>query len=66
MGRWTIHTAGDVEHGPLIDHVASELSCTGLRTWPGHSADLALSDHSGVVCRLVPASPVGPDAGAMA
>lgn len=55
MGRWTIHTAGDVEHGPLIDHVASDLMCAELRTWPGHSADLRLSDHSGVVCRLVSA-----------
>lgn len=55
MGRWTIHTAGDVEHGPLIDHVASDLTCAELRTWPGHSADLRLSDHSGVVCRLVSA-----------
>lgn len=53
MDRWTIHTAGDIEHGPLIDHVASDLTCTELRTWPGHSAELRLSDHSGVVCRLV-------------
>ncbi len=56
MGRWTIHTAGDVEHGPLIDHVASDLTCTGLRTWPGYAADLKLSDHSGVMCRLVSAA----------
>lgn len=55
MGRWMIHTAGDVEHGPLIDHVASNLTCTGVRTWSGHVAELKLSDHSGVVCRLAPA-----------
>ena len=56
MGRWTIHTAGDVEHGPLIDHLASDLTCTGLRTWSGYAADLKLSDHSGVMCRLVSAA----------
>ncbi|MFC9519026.1 hypothetical protein ACFTSD_25130 [Nocardiaceae bacterium NPDC056970] len=54
MDRWTIHTAGDVEHGPLIDHVASDLTCPELRTWPGHFAERRLSDHPGVVCRLVP------------
>ncbi|CRK52150.1 conserved hypothetical protein [Rhodococcus sp. RD6.2] len=53
MGRWTIHTVGDVEHGPLIDHVASDLKCTGLHTWPGYVADPKLSDHSGVVCQMV-------------
>jgi hypothetical protein len=56
MGRWTIHTAGDVEHGPLIDHIASDLTCTELRTWPGRSVEFRLSDHSGVVCRLTPAA----------
>ncbi|MCX6468853.1 MAG: endonuclease/exonuclease/phosphatase family protein [Corynebacteriales bacterium] len=56
MDRWTVHTAGDVEHGPLIDHVASDLTCTGLRTWPGQSADVRLSDHSGVGCTLTDVS----------
>lgn len=51
--RWTIHTAGDVEHGPLIDHIASDLACTGLSTWPGRTDEIRLSDHSGVACRLV-------------
>lgn len=55
MDRWTVHTAGDVEHGPLIDHIASDLTCTELRTWPGYPAELRLSDHSGVVCQLVSA-----------
>lgn len=55
MARWVVHTAGDVEHGPLIDHVASDLKCDELRTWPGRSNELRLSDHAGVVCRLVSA-----------
>ncbi|MGJ0119796.1 endonuclease/exonuclease/phosphatase family protein [Williamsia sp. MIQD14] len=52
LGRWTVHTAGDVEHGPLIDHVASDLTCAGLRTWSGTSPEVRLSDHSGVMCTL--------------
>ncbi|GAA1459334.1 endonuclease/exonuclease/phosphatase family protein [Williamsia maris] len=54
LDPWVVHTAGDVEHGPLIDHIASDLTCTEMRTWPGHSGDHRLSDHSGVVCRLTP------------
>lgn len=57
MDRWAVHTAGAVEHGPLIDHIASDLTCTELRTWPGHPAELRLSDHSGVMCRLVSCTP---------
>ncbi len=52
LDRWVVHTAGDVEHGPLIDHIASDLMCTEMRTWPGHSEGHRLSDHSGAVCRL--------------
>ncbi|MCK0093744.1 endonuclease/exonuclease/phosphatase family protein [Rhodococcus sp. F64268] len=52
MARWTIHTRGVVDHGPLIDHVASDLECTSVRTWPGSDEVGRLSDHSGVVCSL--------------
>lgn len=57
MARWTIHTAGDVEHGPLIDHVASDLDCTAVRTWAGNDEAGRLSDHTGVVCSLRAAVP---------
>ncbi|MFL1591311.1 endonuclease/exonuclease/phosphatase family protein [Rhodococcus ruber] len=50
--RWTLHTGGEVEHGPLIDHLASDLPCTGLRTWAGSDEAGKLSDHAGVVCTL--------------
>ncbi|MGW5524659.1 endonuclease/exonuclease/phosphatase family protein [Gordonia sp. NPDC003950] len=56
LAPFTVHTAGDVEHGPLIDHIASTLDCVGMRTWPGRDDGGALSDHSGVVCRLRSAS----------
>ncbi len=54
LDRWVVHTAGDVEHGPLIDHIASDLQCTEVRTWSGRAGERRLSDHSGVVCRLAP------------
>ena len=43
---------GEVEHGPLIDHIASDLVCTDLRTWAGMDAAGKLSDHAGVACTL--------------
>lgn len=52
LARWTIHTAGDVGHGPLIDHVASDLECTAVHTWPSSDEAGRLSDHAGVVCSL--------------
>ncbi|MGX6511652.1 hypothetical protein [Rhodococcus sp. SJ-2] len=52
MSRWTIHTAGEIEHGPLIDHVASDLECVAVRTWLGSDEAGRLSDHSGAVCTL--------------
>ncbi|NCL75557.1 hypothetical protein AIIKEEIJ_03023 [Rhodococcus sp. YH1] len=55
LARWTLHTAGDVEHGPLIDHIASDLDCTTVRTWPGSDEEARLSDHAGVMCTLRPA-----------
>ncbi|MDS1114238.1 endonuclease/exonuclease/phosphatase family protein [Gordonia westfalica] len=53
LDRWTPHTAGDVRYGPLIDHIASDLSCINLRTWSGTDDVGRLSDHSGVTCTLV-------------
>ncbi|MBA5848467.1 endonuclease/exonuclease/phosphatase family protein [Gordonia amicalis] len=53
LDRWTPHTAGDVQYGPLIDHIASDLSCINLRTWSGTDDVGRLSDHSGVTCTLV-------------
>lgn len=55
LERWTLHTAGEVEHGPLIDHLASDLDCTMVRTWAGSDERGRLSDHAGVVCALRPA-----------
>ncbi len=56
MDCWRLHTAGEVEHGPLIDHIASDLDCTSVRTWAGGDDEGRLSDHAGVVCTLrVPA-----------
>ncbi|MGV9718529.1 hypothetical protein [Rhodococcus pyridinivorans] len=52
MDRWSLHTGGEVEHGPLIDHIASDLACTGLRTCGGMDKTEKLSDHAGVVCTL--------------
>ncbi|WP_308115459.1 MULTISPECIES: endonuclease/exonuclease/phosphatase family protein [unclassified Rhodococcus (in: high G+C Gram-positive bacteria)] len=52
MTRWTCHTAGTTDDGQLIDHIASNVDCVALRTWPGTTGDLRLSDHSGVVCEL--------------
>ncbi|WP_287220869.1 endonuclease/exonuclease/phosphatase family protein [Rhodococcus sp. (in: high G+C Gram-positive bacteria)] len=52
MDRWRLHTAGEVEHGPLIDHIASDLDCTSVRTWAGVDEQGRLSDHAGVVCTL--------------
>lgn len=52
MSRWTVHTAGETEHGPQIDHIASTLACAGVVTWAARADDVALSDHSGVACRL--------------
>ncbi|KIQ18954.1 endonuclease/exonuclease/phosphatase family protein [Rhodococcus sp. MEB064] len=54
MERWTCHTAGSTDDGQLIDHIASDLDCVDVRTWPGTMGDLRLSDHSGVVCELIP------------
>lgn len=52
--NWSIHTAGELEHGPLIDHVVTNplLALDSLETWPGAITDGDLSDHSGVSCRL--------------
>jgi len=52
LDGWVVHTAGDVDHGPLIDHIASTLTCEELHTWPTHRDGVRLSDHSGVACRL--------------
>ncbi|MDV2474337.1 endonuclease/exonuclease/phosphatase family protein [Rhodococcus zopfii] len=52
MDRWTLHTSGEVEHGPLIDHIASDFECAAVRTWAGNDASGRLSDHAGVVCTL--------------
>ncbi|MFC7450726.1 endonuclease/exonuclease/phosphatase family protein [Rhodococcus daqingensis] len=51
-GPWQLHTAGEIEHGPLIDHIASDLACSAVQAWPGHDDDGRLSDHAGVVARL--------------
>ena len=49
---WRVHTAGEVEHGPLIDHIASTMECVELLAWPGRVDGIRLSDHSGAMCRL--------------
>lgn len=54
MGRWICHTAGTTQDGQLIDHIASDLDCVSVRTWPGTADELRLSDHCGVVCELTP------------
>ncbi len=55
LAGWTIHTAGDLTHGPHIDHVASNrhLACRSINDWPGADGFGRLSDHAGVSCRLV-------------
>lgn len=50
MSRWSLHTGGEVEHGPWIDHIASDLACTGLRTWAITEETGKLSDHTWVAC----------------
>ena len=54
MTQWTCHTSGTTDDGQLIDHIASNLDCVEVRTWPGTRGDIRLSDHSGVVCELAP------------
>lgn len=51
---WRVHTAGDMEDGPHIDHIASNalLTCLNVGEWPGRDAVGRLSDHSGVSCRF--------------
>ncbi|WP_037184810.1 endonuclease/exonuclease/phosphatase family protein [Rhodococcus sp. UNC23MFCrub1.1] len=55
MTRLTCHTAGTTEDGQLIDHIASDINCGDVRTRPGMTDDLRLSDHSGVACELTAA-----------
>lgn len=52
---WKIHTTGAFEHGPHIDHIASNdhLGCQDATDWSGIDGLGRLSDHSGVSCRLV-------------
>ena len=52
---WTIHTAGNLDYGPHIDHVATDghLERESLSDWPGADELGKLSDHGGVLCRLV-------------
>ncbi|WNG88507.1 endonuclease/exonuclease/phosphatase family protein [Mycobacterium sp. ITM-2016-00317] len=52
--NWSVHTAGKLEHGPLIDHIVtnSQLRCTSIKTWPGQDASGSLSDHSAVRCEF--------------
>lgn len=52
VSRWTLHTTGDLEHGPSIDRIASNLRCTSVRTWPGRDECGLSSDRAGVVCTL--------------
>lgn len=52
MSRWMIHTSGDTADGPLIDHIASNLRCVSLRTWPRGADGIDLSDHLGARCEL--------------
>lgn len=54
LADWTIHTAGDFEHGPHIDHIASNehLGCQDATDWPGIDELGRLSDHAGVSCWL--------------
>lgn len=52
MSRWMIHTSGDTANGPLIDHIASNLRCVSLRTWPRDADGIDLSDHLGARCEL--------------
>ncbi len=54
LADWTIHTTGPFEHGPHIDHIASNkrLTCRATSDWPGVDEVGRLSDHSGVSCRL--------------
>ena len=52
---WPIHTTGNLDHGPHIDHIASseDLACQSTSDWPGADALGRLSDHSGVICRFL-------------
>ncbi|WP_051636958.1 endonuclease/exonuclease/phosphatase family protein [Rhodococcus sp. UNC363MFTsu5.1] len=52
LGPWAIHTAGEIEHGPLIDHIASDLTCSAVQAWSGRDDGGRLSDHAGVLARL--------------
>lgn len=51
---WTTHTAGPMENGPHIDHIATSahLICRSVSDWPGTEQMGRLSDHSGVSCRF--------------
>lgn len=50
----TLHTKGNQEVGPLIDHIAANslLDCESVTTWPGSDHIGRLSDHSGVSCEF--------------
>lgn len=52
---WTIHTAGALPNGPHIDHIATNrrLVLHSVRDWPASDHLGRLSDHAGVVCRLL-------------
>lgn len=52
--QWHVHTTGDLEYGPHIDHIASDahLVCRSVGEWPGRDAVGRLSDHAGVSCQL--------------
>jgi endonuclease/exonuclease/phosphatase family metal-dependent hydrolase len=53
----TIHTVGQMQHGPHIDHIASSshLACKSASDWSSADELRKLSDHSGVSCRFAPA-----------
>jgi len=52
---WTVHTVGALPNGPHIDHVASNqrLLVETVNDWAASDHLGRLSDHAGVVCRLV-------------
>ncbi|MGB0971995.1 MAG: endonuclease/exonuclease/phosphatase family protein [Mycobacterium sp.] len=63
---WTIHTTGNLSHGPHIDHIASNahLACRSTSDWLRADGQGVLSDHAGVSCRLVIADRTAPVAAA--
>ncbi|CAN5684364.1 hypothetical protein BH24ACT15_BH24ACT15_25690 [soil metagenome] len=54
LGDLSVDTGGELDHGRLIDHVASsgDLDCDVVHQWPNVIDGNRLSDHSGVVATL--------------